>query len=197
MTIDPKVLVPDPEMPREIQPLSWLREAIQELERRGPAPDCEDESAFWEMIVEVQNLEGRLTTALARQSEAAPGQAPLAVEEIERIINEHAYADDIEHVGLCVMGTVEAASAVHAALPTTGAASRWRAGAEAWDALAAAKAREIVDLYFAEPWGAWKTAAWEGLIGDVAFTPENALRAIQRALHVDPPSTDKPEARDV
>lgn len=43
------------------------------------------------------------------------------------------------------------------------------------------KVRAIVDLYFA-PWGAAKTARWEGLVGDVAFDPENALEAIRAAL---------------
>lgn len=47
------------------------------------------------------------------------------------------------------------------------------------------EAKKITDLYFA-PWGAAKGAEWEFLSGDIPFTPENALRLIQRALSTEP-----------
>lgn len=46
------------------------------------------------------------------------------------------------------------------------------------------EAKRIADLWF-EPWGAAKAIEWE-FSGDVPFTPENALRKIQRLLSASP-----------
>lgn len=54
----------DLEMPDAIRPLSWLWEMIKEVKERGPAPNCEDASAFWEMVREVEGMHARATAAL-------------------------------------------------------------------------------------------------------------------------------------
>lgn len=46
----------DQEMPKAIQPVSWLQEMIKECTLRGPALECEDTDAFAEMVEEVTRL---------------------------------------------------------------------------------------------------------------------------------------------
>jgi len=56
----------DPEMPAVISPLSWLRSAIDELVQRGPGDDCDDVSAYWEMINELRSLHANGQAAIAK-----------------------------------------------------------------------------------------------------------------------------------
>ena len=46
------------------------------------------------------------------------------------------------------------------------------------------KIREIVNVYF-YPWGATKAAMWEDLVGNKPFSPEVALKEIQKVLEND------------
>jgi hypothetical protein len=46
----------DAEIPREIQPLSWLKSMIDSAVERGPEPDCDDPGAYVEMVCEVKAL---------------------------------------------------------------------------------------------------------------------------------------------
>lgn len=59
---------PDAEMPAAIRPLSWLDEMIKNCKARGPAPDCEDTSAFWTMVSEVEKMHTVATAALKKLS---------------------------------------------------------------------------------------------------------------------------------
>jgi hypothetical protein len=57
-------LVPDPDEPEVIQPLSWLRSMIDECRERGPSDDCDDPDAYWQMVREVEGLYDRARAAL-------------------------------------------------------------------------------------------------------------------------------------
>lgn len=54
----------DVETPDSIRPLSWLAELIKECKARGPASDCEDPGAFWEMVQEVEMMHAGALAAL-------------------------------------------------------------------------------------------------------------------------------------
>lgn len=54
----------DVQMPNAIRPLSWLSEMIKDVKERGPAPSCDDQSAFWEMVREVEGMHARATAAV-------------------------------------------------------------------------------------------------------------------------------------
>lgn len=60
-----------PDTPPQISPLSWLKEAIDELHNRGPADDCDDPDAYHEMIREVEALHDRLTALAASPPSAS------------------------------------------------------------------------------------------------------------------------------
>lgn len=54
-----------PEAP-EIGPLSWLKSAVDELKKRGPADDDDDPSAYWEMVAELESFGSRARAALPK-----------------------------------------------------------------------------------------------------------------------------------
>lgn len=60
-----QALIPDPDMPEQIQPLSWLRSMIEDCRTRGPAADDDDPDAYYEMVREVEQLHERIKAALS------------------------------------------------------------------------------------------------------------------------------------
>lgn len=56
----------DPEAPKEIQPLSWLKSMIEYCKERGPFEADADPNSFWDMVSEVETLHKRATAAVAR-----------------------------------------------------------------------------------------------------------------------------------
>lgn len=56
----------DPEMPECIRPLSWLKTLIDDCHHRGPAPDNDDPSAYWECLREVEQLHDKALAVLAK-----------------------------------------------------------------------------------------------------------------------------------
>lgn len=58
----------------------------------------------------------------------------------------------------------------------------------------AEKALKFIDDYLS-PWGAWKTAWWEGEVGDdAAFSDNNALKHVANILRRPPSPTDQEAA---
>lgn len=56
----------DPDLPREIRPVSWLRSLIQDARKRGPAEDDDDPQSWWEMLSECEALLAGLEAAARR-----------------------------------------------------------------------------------------------------------------------------------
>lgn len=86
----------DLDKPNQIRPVAYLKDMLDEVQRRGPAESDEDHPSFWEMFNEVGTLHQRLLGALEQAGvalhEATLPAAPVCENTIETI---HAEPPDL------------------------------------------------------------------------------------------------------
>ncbi|MBX3533367.1 MAG: hypothetical protein KF826_03375 [Xanthobacteraceae bacterium] len=101
------------------------------------------------------------------------------VEQVARIIDPHKWSLHDAAVGDLYAGYRKSLTSCSIGQATAILSLLQQGEPEGWR-----EAKRIADLWF-EPWGAAKAIEWE-FSGDVPFTPENALRKIQRLLSASP-----------